>query len=122
MALAQDVGQLAMAVCSTVEELKDEIAADTELLDQVSNYSRIRGTIPIFLFVDIKAVPVSALNSHRTSAGGLKQSEVDFRRDSELEAVHTVLKVKLGLSGERGPLHKLCACRAFSKEDPLPGY
>jgi hypothetical protein len=121
MALAQDVGQLAMAVCSTVEELKDEIAADTELLDQVSNYSQIRGTIPIFLFVDIKAVPVSALNSHRTSAA-VKQSEFDFRRDSELEAVHTVLKVKLGLSGERGPLHKLCACRAFSKEDPLPGY
>jgi hypothetical protein len=40
MALAQDVGQLAIAVCSTVEELKDEIAADTELLDQVSIYSR----------------------------------------------------------------------------------
>jgi hypothetical protein len=38
MALAQDVGQLAMAVCSTVEELKEEIAADTELLDQVSTY------------------------------------------------------------------------------------
>jgi hypothetical protein len=47
MALAQDVGQLAMAVCSTVEELKEEIAADTELLDQVSTYSRSRATIPM---------------------------------------------------------------------------
>ncbi|KAJ7090058.1 hypothetical protein C8R43DRAFT_295160 [Mycena crocata] len=36
MALAQDVGQLAMAVASQVEEHKDEIGADTELLDQIS--------------------------------------------------------------------------------------
>ncbi|KAJ6547376.1 hypothetical protein B0H19DRAFT_1165293 [Mycena capillaripes] len=36
MALAQDVGQLAMAVAGQVEELKDEIGADTELLDQIS--------------------------------------------------------------------------------------
>ncbi|KAF7338448.1 hypothetical protein MVEN_02070700 [Mycena venus] len=36
MALAQDVGQLAMAVVGQVEELKDDIGADTELLDQIS--------------------------------------------------------------------------------------
>ncbi|KAJ7933885.1 hypothetical protein B0H13DRAFT_1855740 [Mycena leptocephala] len=35
-ALAQDVGQLAMAVAGQVEELKDDIGADTELLDQIS--------------------------------------------------------------------------------------
>ncbi|KAF7363283.1 hypothetical protein MSAN_00983500 [Mycena sanguinolenta] len=35
-ALAQDVGQLAMAVAGQVEELKDEIAEDTELLEQIS--------------------------------------------------------------------------------------
>ncbi|KAJ7792956.1 hypothetical protein B0H14DRAFT_3498655 [Mycena olivaceomarginata] len=62
MALVQDVGQLAMAVCSTVEELKDEIAADTELLDQISKLCL------------------------------------------ELEAVHTVVKVKLDSFGECGPL------------------
>ncbi|KAJ7694178.1 hypothetical protein B0H17DRAFT_1058072 [Mycena rosella] len=36
MALAQDVGQLAMAVAGQVEEHKDEIGADSELLDQIS--------------------------------------------------------------------------------------
>ncbi|KAJ6513859.1 hypothetical protein C8R47DRAFT_622709 [Mycena vitilis] len=36
IALAQDVGQLAMAVAGQVEEWKDEIAADTELLSQIS--------------------------------------------------------------------------------------
>lgn len=36
MALAQDVGQLAMAVAGQVEEHKDEIEQDTELLDQIS--------------------------------------------------------------------------------------
>ncbi|KAJ7489891.1 hypothetical protein B0H11DRAFT_1044888 [Mycena galericulata] len=35
-ALAQDVGQLAMVVAGQVEEHKDEIAGDTELLDQIS--------------------------------------------------------------------------------------
>ncbi|KAJ7285659.1 hypothetical protein C8J57DRAFT_643858 [Mycena rebaudengoi] len=35
-ALAQDVGALAMAVAGQVEEHKEEIAADTELLDQIS--------------------------------------------------------------------------------------
>ncbi|KAJ7632441.1 hypothetical protein FB45DRAFT_912441 [Roridomyces roridus] len=35
-ALAQDCGALAMAVVSQVEENRDEIAADTELLDQIS--------------------------------------------------------------------------------------
>ncbi|KAJ6546497.1 hypothetical protein DFH09DRAFT_1171190 [Mycena vulgaris] len=36
MALAEDVGHLAMAVAGQVEEHKDEIGADTELLDQIS--------------------------------------------------------------------------------------
>ncbi|KAJ6476865.1 hypothetical protein C8R45DRAFT_1157953 [Mycena sanguinolenta] len=35
-ALAQDVGQLAMAVAGQVEELKDVIAEETELLEQIS--------------------------------------------------------------------------------------
>ncbi|KAJ7172664.1 hypothetical protein C8R46DRAFT_1086794 [Mycena filopes] len=34
MALAQDVGELAMAVASQVDQNRDEIGADTELLDQ----------------------------------------------------------------------------------------
>ncbi|KAJ7253197.1 hypothetical protein C8J57DRAFT_1519493 [Mycena rebaudengoi] len=36
MALAEDVGHLAMAVAGQVEEYKDEIGADTELLEQIS--------------------------------------------------------------------------------------
>ncbi|KAK7015019.1 hypothetical protein R3P38DRAFT_2998996 [Favolaschia claudopus] len=36
MALAADIGQLVMAVTGQVEELKEDIAADTELLDQIS--------------------------------------------------------------------------------------
>ncbi|KAJ7661744.1 hypothetical protein B0H17DRAFT_1093842 [Mycena rosella] len=36
MALAEDVGQLAMVVAGQVEEHKDEIGADTELLDEIS--------------------------------------------------------------------------------------
>ncbi|KAJ7232678.1 hypothetical protein C8J57DRAFT_1383386 [Mycena rebaudengoi] len=36
MALALDVGALAMAVAGQVEEYKDEIGADTELLEQIS--------------------------------------------------------------------------------------
>ncbi|KAJ7467108.1 hypothetical protein FB451DRAFT_1178347 [Mycena latifolia] len=36
MALAEDVGHLAMTVAGQVEEHKDEISADTELLDQIS--------------------------------------------------------------------------------------
>ncbi|KAJ7219085.1 hypothetical protein GGX14DRAFT_434549 [Mycena pura] len=35
-ALAQDVGQLAMAVAGQVEELKDEISADTDLLESIT--------------------------------------------------------------------------------------
>lgn len=35
MALAADVGALAMAVAGQVEENKDEIGADQELLDQI---------------------------------------------------------------------------------------
>ncbi|KAJ7253239.1 hypothetical protein C8J57DRAFT_1519536 [Mycena rebaudengoi] len=56
MALAEDVGALAMAVTGQVEEYKDGISADTELLEQISRLE----LEAVHLILKVRAAPSTA--------------------------------------------------------------
>ncbi|KAF8212427.1 hypothetical protein K438DRAFT_1244160 [Mycena galopus ATCC 62051] len=94
MALAQDVGQLAMAVAGQVEELKEDIAADTELLDQISKLCLELEAVHIVLKNLFKRGNLTWLLKHSQDEVKLQRLQRDIKHAIDLFSLQSSARLQ----------------------------
>ncbi|KAJ7458913.1 hypothetical protein FB451DRAFT_1272852 [Mycena latifolia] len=98
MALAEDVGQLAMTVTGQVEEHKDEIGADTELLDQISKLCLELEAVQSILKNLFKRESFTWFVKHSQDEIKLQRIQRDIKRAIDLFSFQSSVRLQKNIS------------------------